>query len=128
MNKKDPILTVLQFNEYINTRDIDLLSDLISESHVFIDSSDEIHSGKQVMVKGWIDFFDQYPDYQNHFTSIESRGNHVLIVGYSTCSHADLDGPAIWTATVENDLVTEWRVYLDNPKNRVKLEIASTVK
>ena len=73
------------------------------------------------MVKGWQDFFNLYPDYRNHFPKIESKDNLVLIIGHSTCSLDVLDGPAIWTAKVENDLVAEWRVYLDTPENREKL-------
>jgi ketosteroid isomerase-like protein len=123
MSKKDPKLIVLQFNECINTQDIDGLSNLMSDNHVFIDSSDDVHTGKDSMVKGWIEFFNTYPDYRNHFPKIESRENLVLIIGFSTCSHKPLDGPALWTAKIENDLVAEWRVYLDTKENRAKLKL-----
>jgi ketosteroid isomerase-like protein len=123
MSKKDPKLIVLQFNECINTQDIDGLSKLMSDNHVFIDSSDDVHTGKDSMVKGWIEFFNTYPDYRNHFPKIESRENLVLIIGFSTCSHKPLDGPALWTAKIENDLVAEWRVYLDTKENRAKLKL-----
>jgi hypothetical protein len=95
----------------------------MSDNHVFIDSSDDVHMGKESMIKGWIEFFNLYPDYRNHFPKIESRENLVLIAGYSTCSHKPLDGPAIWTAKIENDLVVEWRVYLDTKENRAKLNL-----
>jgi hypothetical protein len=46
------------------------------------------------------------------------------MIGYFTCSNCEsLNGPAIWTAKVENDLVSEWRVYLDTSKNRKTLDI-----
>ena len=121
MFKKDPKLIVLQFNECINNQDIDGLAALMTEDHTFIDSSDEVHEGKDAMVKSWIAFFTAYPDYLNHLSIIESRENLVLVTGYSTCSYDPLDGPAIWTAKVENDLVAEWRVYLDTPENRENL-------
>lgn len=127
MNKIHPEITVKRFNDYINDQDIEGLTALLSKGHEFIDSSDEIHRGKEFITKGWKDFFKQYPDYQNHFTHIETRCNLVLILGYSTCSYDPLDGPAIWTAKVENDLVVEWRVYLDTPENRVKLKIDSAI-
>jgi predicted SnoaL-like aldol condensation-catalyzing enzyme len=94
---------------------------LMAEDHLFIDSSDDVHKGKEMMVKGWNDFFNQYPDYRNHFSVVESRDNLVLVIGHSTCSHESLDGPALWTAKVENDLIAEWRVYLDTVENRQKL-------
>jgi ketosteroid isomerase-like protein len=115
---RDPKSVVLAFNEFINKRDIDGLSAMMTEDHTFIDSSDEVHSGKEMMVAGWKDFFSSYPDYRNHFEIVESRGNLVLVIGHSTCSDDPLDGPALWTAKVEDDLVQEWRVYLDTDENR----------
>ena len=123
MSMKDPKSVVLQFNECINNRDIEGLSNLMTEDHVFIDSGDDIHRGKQADIKGWINFFNLYPDYKNHFTLIESRDNLVLIIGYSTCSFEPFDGPALWTAKIENDLVAEWRVYFDTIDNRKKLDL-----
>lgn len=123
MNKTDPKLVVLQFNECINNQDLQGLSNLMIEEHVFIDSSDDVHKGKASMVKGWAEFFNLYPDYQNHFLHVESRDNLVLVIGYSTCSYKPLDGPALWTAKIKNDLVAEWRVYLDTAENREKLNL-----
>jgi len=124
MNTKDPKLIVLQFNECINNHDIDGLSSLMTDDHTFIDSSDVVHNGKEGMVTGWRDFFNQYPDYRNHFSMLESRGSLVLVIGYSTCSYDLLDGPALWTAKVKKGLVAEWRVYLDTPENRKALKLS----
>jgi ketosteroid isomerase-like protein len=119
MKTKDPKLVVLLFNECINNRDINGLSDLMADDYVFIDSSDDYHGGgKEVMVPGWQEFFELYPDYRNHFSTVISRENLVLVIGHSTCSNKILDGPAIWTAKIENDLVAEWRIYLDTSDNR----------
>ncbi len=37
MNLKDPKLTALQFNEYINNQDIQGLTNLMTKDHLFID-------------------------------------------------------------------------------------------
>lgn len=116
-------LIVLQFNECINNQDIRGLSELMAPDYTFIDSSGEVTVGKDRNIKGWIDFFDLFPDYTNHFQTVESKGNEVVAIGYSTCSDDRLDGPAIWKARVENDLVKEWRVYLDTPENRKLLNL-----
>ena len=123
MKSKSPSAVVSEFNQAINNREVESLSTLMTEDHTFIDSSDEVHAGKEFMVLGWKDFFDSYPDYQNHFTWMESRNDQVFIVGHSTCSYAPLDGPAIWTAKVVNDQIQEWRVYLDTPANRKSLDL-----
>jgi ketosteroid isomerase-like protein len=117
----DPKLTVLLFNEQINNRDIESLAAMMTEDHTFIDSSDEVHTGKEMMVAGWRNFFETYPDYRNHFEVVESRGDLVLVIGYSTCAHEPLDGPAIWTAKVVGEQMQEWQVYLDTAENREKL-------
>jgi ketosteroid isomerase-like protein len=123
MSDEYPKSVVLQFNECINNRDLQGLSDLMTEDHVFIDSNDDVHSGKELMIKGWRDFFNQFPDYRNHFAIVESRGDQVLVIGHSACSFKQLDGPALWTAKVEDGLVAEWRVYLDTVENRGKLNL-----
>lgn len=114
---------VLAFNERINSRDLAGLEAMMTEDHTFIDSSNEVHPGKDLMVAGWKEFFESYPDYKNHFTYLENRGDRVYILGHSTCSHKPLDGPAIWTARVVGERVAEWRVYLDTEDNRKILEL-----
>ncbi len=115
--------TALQFNLYINTRNLDGLGSLMSDNHTFIDSSNEIHSGKNRMIDGWQEFFNSYPDYQNVFEIVKASNGLVIMIGYSTCSYSPLDGPAIWTAKIRDGLLFEWRVYLDTPENRLELEI-----
>ncbi|MBO0861665.1 MAG: nuclear transport factor 2 family protein [Chloracidobacterium sp.] len=127
MSEKDPKFVVLQFNECINNRDLEGLSNLMTEGHVFIDNNNDVHRGKELMVKGWEDFFRQFPDYSNHFAIVESRGDQVVVIGHSTCSFKPLDGPALWTATVEDGLIAEWRVYLDTVENREDLDLKTDV-
>ena len=126
MNKRDPKLIVLQFNESINNQDVESLTKLMAPDYKFVDSSGDVLNGKEANVQGWSSFFNQFPDYLNHFATVESRGNQVLITGHSTCSDERLDGPAIWTATVKKDLVAAWRVYLDRPENRKRLALPAT--
>jgi ketosteroid isomerase-like protein len=122
-NQTSPQDIVLAFNERINNQDLVGLAAMMTEDHTFIDSSDEVHVGKEQMVAGWKDFFESYPDYINHFAFLETRGDWVYILGHSTCSYKPLHGPAIWTARVVGERVAEWRVYLDTEPNRKALEL-----
>jgi hypothetical protein len=54
MNLKDPKLTALQFNDWINNQDIEGLSHLSSKNHIFINGANEQY---REMVNGWKDFF-----------------------------------------------------------------------
>ena len=113
----------LRFNEAINTRNLTRLGELMTEDHTFIDIPGEIYKGRERMLSGWFEFFSNYPDYRNNFTHITMRGSLVVMVGFSECSYAPLNGPAIWTAKIRNGKVAEWRVYEDTQQTRKKLGI-----
>lgn len=123
MNTKDPKLTALQFNEYINRQDIKGLNNLMTEDHTFIDRANEVTKGKDMMIKGWMEFFKSFPKYKNTFTRAESRNNLVILIGYAYWSEMNQCDLAIWTATIVNDRVAEWRIYEDTKKNRKKFKI-----
>jgi ketosteroid isomerase-like protein len=119
----NPENVIEKFNECINNRHLEGLAELMAEDHVFIDKENNILKGKKLMIQVWSKFFNQFPDYQNHFLELESKEDKVFVIGNSTCKAKKLDGPALWTAIVRNGLVKEWRVYHDSPKNRKKLSL-----
>jgi ketosteroid isomerase-like protein len=123
MNTVDPKLTAMQFNEYINRQDIDGLASLMAEDHTFVDRKGEIDKGKETMTKGWIDFFRSFPEYKNTFELVHSRGNLVVLYGYATWEKGSDPDYAIWTATIEDDLVAEWRIYEDTNENKRKFNL-----
>jgi len=120
MNTVDTKLTALQFNEYINRQDINGLSGLMTEDHMFIDRDDNVDKGKVSMTKGWSDFFKSFPDYKNTFIRVQSEGNLVVIYGYAIWQKGGEPDYVIWTAKIENDLVVEWRIYKDTQDNKKK--------
>jgi predicted SnoaL-like aldol condensation-catalyzing enzyme len=123
MNTKDPKLVALQFNECINNRDLNGLSLLMTDDHAFIDSEGNVHQPKQAMVQEWKEFFEMFPDYKNAFNRVESKDNLVTILGYAYWSQKAPYDPAIWTATIVNDLVQEWRIYVDTEVNRRRFNL-----
>lgn len=124
MREQDPFQIVKTFNCHINNGDLEGLSSLMTDDHTFIDSAGDIVPGKQEMLSVWEGFFAAYPDYQNIFQHLETKGDTVLILGYSTCSNEPtLDGPALWAAKVRDGLIAEWRVYEDTEDNRRQLGI-----
>jgi ketosteroid isomerase-like protein len=116
--------TILQFNIFINTLDLEGLTSLMTNDHTFIDSENDVHEGKEIMSEGWRTFFQSYPGYRNIFERVEMKNGTVLMIGYSICPNESLlDGPALWSAKVCDGLVAEWRVYLDTHENRISLGI-----
>ena len=104
------MLVALKFNEKINQRDSEGLAELMADDYTFISNSGEVTKGKDVNKKGWKEFFEEYPDYRNIFTTVTVQNDVVVMVGYSTCSYKRLDGPNIWTAKISDGRISEWRV------------------
>jgi hypothetical protein len=123
MNSRDPKLVALLFNECINSQDIEGLSSLMSEDHIFIDRKDDVYGEKEYMVKGWIDFFKQFPEYKNTFVRVDSRDNIAILLGYANWSKDSENDYAIWVAKIENDLVAEWRIYEDTEENKRRFNL-----
>jgi ketosteroid isomerase-like protein len=124
MKSRDPKLIALLFNECINNRDIEGLVALMTDDHSLVCNGHVDTKDKSSSREAWSSFFRMFPDYLNHFTRIESRDDFVVITGKSTCSNeAKLNTHALWSARIQNDKISEWQVYEDNPENRRKLQI-----
>ena len=76
------------------------------------------------VLDAWRGFFDAFLAYRNDWATLIPIGSTLIAVGRSVCStEPALEGPAIWTATITDDKVSEWRVYDDTPANRRRLGI-----
>ena len=111
----------ITFNEHINGRDLDGLAALMTDDHVFIDTTGHAIRGKAQCLEAWRGFFTAFPDYRNIFDRLEVDGDRLAVVGRSSCSDVRLDGPALWAAKVREGKLAEWRVYEDTPTNRFTL-------
>jgi ketosteroid isomerase-like protein len=118
MADRADLQVVAAFNDAINRRDLAALSALMTDGHRFVDAAGSVVAGKPACVEAWSGFFAAFPDYRNVFDRVEpGDGDRVVAIGRSECSVAELRGPAVWTATVIDGLVGEWRV--DDPAARV---------
>jgi hypothetical protein len=124
MNTRDPKLTALLFNECINSEDIDGMVSLMNDNHSLI-CYDEIGSyNKKTSREAWVKFFNGVTHYKNHFSKIESRDNFVIIMGKATCANIEwLNKNVLWSVLIENDKLSEWKVYDDTIENRKRLNI-----
>ncbi|MGB0177865.1 MAG: GNAT family N-acetyltransferase, partial [Owenweeksia sp.] len=106
-----PSHSALRFNDCINQKDLDGLSSLLHEKHVFTDSKGQQIKGRQNCIKAWSGFFEAFPDYLNIFEELNTEGNTIRLKGYSVCSNPELAGNATWEAKIDTGKVLEWRVY-----------------
>ena len=117
---------VVSFNENINARDIEGLASLMSDDHVFVDTAGDSVTGKQACLEAWRGFFDAYPGYRNLFESVRAKDGVVTVIGRSECpGHPILEGPAVWTAVVVGDRVSQWRVHNDTAEVRDRLGLGN---
>ena len=70
-NRVDQKAIVIRFNDYINSRDSNGLSTLMTDDHTLV--TDSILQGKGKVLEAWREFFRLFPDYQNIFDDIETR-------------------------------------------------------
>ena len=120
-----PKIIALQFNECISRADINGLSSLMTENHIFIDMANNRIVGKSDnIVKAWKPFFRLYPEYRNIFESVTVNGSMVIMQGYSICSDQLLNNVrAIWVAEIKGNKVNLWHIHLDTKENRNKFGI-----
>jgi hypothetical protein len=123
MSSKKPIYIVIAFNDYINNQDITGLSSLMTENHTFIDRDGESHGPKSFMINGWKEFFESFPKYRNTFEKVAVSDNLVFVRGFAYWSEEMQYDPVIWTAIIEDNLISEWRVYVDTPEIRNKFKL-----
>ena len=126
MNQRDPKLIALLFNECINNRDIQGLTQLMTEDYILILRDGQVVAGKDANVKSWTQFFEMCPVYKNTFDRIESRANQVIILGHAYWNEKQPYDPGIWTARIEGDRVAEWRLYDDTANNRADLGLVES--
>jgi ketosteroid isomerase-like protein len=60
----ESVEVVIRFVTAINSRNINSISELISEDHKFTDSLGNVFRGKEIMKKGWSDYLNLFPDYK----------------------------------------------------------------
>lgn len=121
----DAETAAVQFNASINAADADGLAARMTEDHAFVDTEGNVVRGRADCRAAWLGFFGAFPSYRNDFDRVRTTGDGLVVaVGRSVCvEHVDLDGPAIWTARVVGDLVSEWRVHEDTPEVRRRLGV-----
>ena len=117
-----------QFVEAINAHDLERLAILVAPGHRFIDSLGNVIVGRERVCEAWKHYFNMVADYRIAIEWMMSDLHAVSLFGLASGS---LSGPAgspqAWStpiavrATVEGDLVAEWRVFADNEPVRAIL-------
>jgi ketosteroid isomerase-like protein len=133
---------LLQFIAAINKHDLNALSNLMADEHLFIDAHNNEVKGRDKMLAGWKFYFDWFPDYTIDVENILNNESGFALFGFAEGTYHNLKAegdkahwrlPAAWKATVHNNKVSLWQVYADTMIpfeiiNRYALPAAKTIK
>jgi len=111
------------FLRAINRQDVDRLAELMAPNHRFIDSLGNTVEGREKMRAGWAAYFRMVPDYSIAIEEFYPGDPVVVMLGIASGTFT-CDGklspdnrwqtPVAIRASIDEDLVAEWRVYADN--------------
>jgi SnoaL-like polyketide cyclase. len=117
---EDPKIVALQFHDCINNADIEGLSELMTDDHIFIDMANTRIEGKfDAISMAWIPFFRLFPDYQNVIEKVSVKNQTVIMQGYSVCSDERLNNIHVtWVAEIVDNKVSLWQIYPNSEENK----------
>lgn len=126
-----PVQVTLDFVDKINQGNVDGLAALLAPDHAFMDLAGEVETGKQNLAAAWGDYLSTYPNYHIYIRQLFENENDVILIGHTTGSHLDLpdeeefhDEAVIWVATVEDGLLSAWKLYNDTVETQLQLNLA----
>jgi len=119
MNNKE---IVNSFIKAINDHDVNMIYDLMSEDHIFVDGSGAKQVGRTKMKEGWQKYYEIFPDYNVEIANILVDDSIIGLFGYASGTYMNLINnsnsnfwriPASWKAIIENNKIKHWQVYYD---------------
>jgi ketosteroid isomerase-like protein len=108
--------TFEQFVAAINAHDIEAVTSLMTQDHLFVDAMGNRVHGAQPMQAGWRGYFAMCPDYWIQIRNLLFERDTVLATGEAggTIDDVSWRTPAAWEAVIRGEAVSEWRVFADN--------------
>ncbi|MGA8542662.1 MAG: nuclear transport factor 2 family protein [Thermoplasmata archaeon] len=123
MTESETARTALKFVNEINRHDLESISALLSEDHLFIDGLGNEVRGRDRTREGWSAYFQMFPDYHIGVKEWFQNGRVVAMIGVASGTYAvgtELPAenrwkiPAAWRAVVRDHQLAQWQVFADN--------------
>ena len=113
--------TVMKFVEAINTQNMPLIIDMMSEDFHFIDTYGN-KENKEQMKTGWKGYFDWFPDYIIEVFDYIESDKFSMIIGKASASYMGIkekywEFPACWKVIVNGNQIQTWQVFCDSKNN-----------
>jgi len=116
---------VLDFIRAINGADVEAISFLMTDDHVFVDSQNNKVRGKEAMKQAWVEFDKLFPDYHIEVNETLTKNDIVIVTGlasgtYKKLMDEDRDNswivPACFKAIIKNGKIELWQIFADMSK------------
>ncbi len=121
MTESETARTALKFVNEINRHDLESISALLSEDHLFIDWLGNEVRGRDRTREGWSAYFQMFPDYHIGVREWFQNGRVVAMIGVASgdrrhrASRGEpLEIPAAWRAVVRDHQLAQWQVFAGN--------------
>lgn len=115
-----------KFIDAINEGDVRKIHNLMTEDHIFIDLSGDIHKGKKEV--NWKEYFRIFPDYKIIIEKTVFKNDYVYLLGHSEGDFSDYgkklftkngkeqvaqdyQGPGLWRAKVKDDKIKKGKIF-----------------
>ena len=123
MKNYGPAKVAHMFADAISHQNLDKISELMDEEHVFIDSLGMRIEGRAAMGQGWEGYFRMVPDYSITIQEILVKGPTVVMLGTAQGTYSangvlkpenHWSTPTAWRALIRGSFVAEWQVSANN--------------
>ena len=122
MSMKLEIDVVLRFVDAINEHNLEELTELMTDDHIFVDTLGRRINGVRKIQETWQKFIDMFPDYTVSVTEIFQKGTIIGIFGRASgtytlrgkgVSEGHWEIPAAWKAIVKDGRIALWQIIAD---------------
>jgi ketosteroid isomerase-like protein len=115
-----PYETSMAFVNAINSKDVELLTNLMTDEHKFIDGDGSEYDGKEQMKAGWTEHLELIPDLTLSISEHYEENDTVVLLGWSSgtiIQKGELKQenswrvPCAWRVVIELGKVAVWQLY-----------------
>ena len=114
---------IRRYIESVNSHDLGIITDMMAEDFVFIDSVGNRLEGKDNMRVAWEKYFTLFPDYSMSVEEVFNNDDIFILVGTAKgtyCPYGNFDPadnwevPAVWKVNLQKEKICRWQVFADN--------------
>ncbi len=138
MDNQDIVRTYI---EAINEKNLLQMASLTHEDIKFTDPSGWEAEGRLVLSESMAGYYAMFPDYKVSVQASHLRDDVILVECVTTGSLSDIgrqeieaqggevppddqmQGPAIWEFTIKDEIIMNWRMFLDTPEVRKEFKL-----